>query len=470
MKNRTIKVLFEFNIFILISVVLLFSCTSKTSNNIAKKPKPNIIFILADDFGRELLSVYGGRSYDTPVLDRMSDKGLTFTDTYATPMCAPTRMMFLTGQYNFRNYDDWDEMNYDIKTIGHHMQEAGYVTGMTGKWHRGGWDLSPKGPEKAGFAEYSSFDYTIFHQNAFWGIDIWQNNELIRLEEGESSSEHFNNFVINFIKNNKDHPFFFYYAMNLVHRPFLPTPINEKIDEPSVQDKLSRNRGELEYFPENVSYLDELVGRIITVLKEKGLMENTILIFTSDNGTDNVNEASELYSEFKDSFYPESSTRRVKGGKYFPNELGVNVPFLVYAPGFIQESRIVSKPIDFTDMLPTFYDLAGESVDSLETDGLSLAPLIKDEEYEGREWIYSYGNYDHNSSKYKDPVNNADGFYHVISNGQWKYYSDGRLYKVVEDILEENEISIGYSIESDSIRSYLNDELDKLRSSEPKLW
>lgn len=441
---------------------LMVNCSSFSSETPLENNQPNIILILADDFGRELLSVYGGSSYSTPVLDQMSEQGLTFTDSYATPMCAPTRMMLLTGKYSFRNFDNWDEMNFNLNTVAHYMQNRGYKTAMAGKWHRGGWDLEPKGPKKAGFMNYSSYDYRKYHQNAFWGINIWEDGKLVELGKHESTSEHFNNYIINFVLQNKDNPFFIYYPMNLVHRPFLPVPTNEKINDSATLEKLSQNRGELDYFLENVEYLDILIGRILLTLNEQGLIDNTIVIFTGDNGTDNVAEASELRSVFKG--------KNVMGGKYFPTELGVNVPFLVYAPGFIHEAAVIRKPIDFTDILPTVYELAGGSTKKLDTDGLSFASLLYGDEFKGKEWIYSYGNFEQNSSKYKDPINNPDTFYHVISNGVWKYYSDGKLFKVIDDRLEENEIKIGFSEDSDNARILLMTELEKLRSSEPKLW
>lgn len=454
---------------LLCCALFVSSCTPEALDD-ANITKPNIIFILADDFGRELLTAYGGKSYETPVLDKMSEHGLTFINTYATPMCAPSRMMFLTGQYNFRNYSDWDEMNFGLKTVADYLQDIGYVTGMAGKWHRGGWDLNPKGPEKAGFMHYSSYDYKKFHSNAFWGIDIWQNDELIKLGKHDSSSEFFNDYAINFIRENKDHPFFFYYAMNLVHRPFLPTPENENFDNPAVQEVITKNQRSADYFTENVNYLDQLVERIIQTLEEEQLIDNTILIFTGDNGTDNVAEAENLYSEFEDSFTSESINQRVKGGKYFPTELGVNVPLLIYAPGFIEVSQTINHPIDFTDMLPTFYDLGGGSVNDLFTDGHSLAPLVVGGDYKPREWIYSYGNFENNSSKYKDPITNLDKFYHVISDGSWKFYSNGRLFHIQNDRSEENEIPEGYSEESDLARKQLSLKLEELRNSEPKLW
>lgn len=455
---------------LILNALLLTACSSNSYQKGKAGNQPNIIFILADDFGRELLTAYGGSSYSTPVLDRISDHGFTFSDTYATPMCAPSRMMFLTGQYNFRNYSDWDEMNFGLKTVADYMQDAGYTTGMAGKWHRGGWDLNPKGPEKAGFINYSSYDYKKFHSNAFWNIDIWQNDELIKLGKYDSASEYFNDYAINFIKKNSNRPFFFYYAMNLVHRPFLPTPDNKNFKDSSVQNIISENLKSVDYFTENVSYLDKLVGKLIKTLEKEELLENTIIIFTGDNGTDNVSEANTLYSDFRDSFYSEAVSEKIKGGKYFPTELGINVPLLIYAPGYIKEPQIITNPIDFTDMLPTFYELAGMPPEDLFTDGKSFASLITGESYKPREWIYSYGNYDHNSSKYKDPINYADEFYHVISDGQWKLYSDGRLFEVKSDRLEKNEISKGFSQESDLKREQLNKHLTNLRNSTPKLW
>src|SRR5690625_8017745 len=107
-------------------------------------------------------------------------------------------------------------------------------------------------------------------------------------------------------------------------------------------------------------------------------------------------------------------------------------------------------------MMTTFIELAGGSVEGVETDGLSFVPLLKGNEFAGREWIYSYGNFENNSSKYKDPIGNSDGFYHVISDGEWKFYSDGRLFNISKDRMEQNEISIGYSTENDYVRKKIN--------------
>src|SRR5690625_3234874 len=222
----------------------LSTCSSYNRQDYDSHIKPNIIFILADDFGRELLSSYGGSSYETPALDKMATNGLVFTDTYSTPMCAPSRMMFLTGRYNFRNYDNWDEMDFSVKTIADYMQEEGYVTGMTGKWHRGGWSLVPRGPRMAGFQMYSSFDYQVYHQNPFWGIDIWQAEGMITLGDNESSSEYVDHFAICSIKQNKDRSFIFGSSINFVQRPLLPTSIHRNIDDPNFQEKLSRNSSE----------------------------------------------------------------------------------------------------------------------------------------------------------------------------------------------------------------------------------
>ena len=431
--------------------------------------QPNIIFILADDFGRELLPAYGGTSYVTPVLDSMAESGLLFQTCYATPLCAPSRNMFLSGQYNFRNYTDWDEMDFSIRTIAHYMRDAGYVTGMAGKWHRGGWRQEPRGPAKAGFMEYCSYDYLEYNtarkkdENCYWGTTLWQDGGEIKLGKDQSTSEYFNQYVTDFIRRHKNKPFFFYYPMNLVHRPFVITPDQLSVSHAADTSNLSRSAGKAENFAAMVSYADKLVGRVIETLKEEDLLENSIIMFAGDNGTDNIREASDVVSGFRGGY--------VKGGKYFPTELGVNVPFIIYAPGYVTTGGRIASPVDFTDLLPTCYDLSGNAGGEMVTDGRSFASLIHGRgDYHPRTWVYSYGNFDNHSGKYKDPVRYSDGFYGVMSDGAWKYYSDNRLFNVREDILERHEIPDGYSAESDLIRKRLKDNLDSLRNTLPRLW
>jgi arylsulfatase A len=160
-----------------------------------------------------------------------------------------------------------------------------------------------------------------------------------------------------------------------------------------------------------IAYADRVVGRLLDTLYELGLEENTVVIFTADNGTDNVREASSLRSKFLG--------QQVQGGKYFPTELGVNVPLLVRWPGRISAGSVTDALVDFTDLFPTLVDLAEASPpDDYRLDGRSLKPCFLGEAATEKPIIYSWGNFEQNSKKYKAPAVYADELLHVVRN--WK--------------------------------------------------
>jgi arylsulfatase A len=428
---------------------------------------PNIILILADDLGRECLGCYGGNSYQTPNLDRMAAEGMRFETCYATPLCATTRDLLLSGQYNFRSYRDWDEMDFERSTFAHDLKKAGYVTAAVGKWHRGGWDRSPKGPRAAGFDRYCSFNYPEMFElqkegrggNCFWWTHLWQDDRPVEVKD-RGTSDYLNDYAAQFIRDHREKPFFLYYAMNLVHRPFVATP--DHIDTEDFEQRTAK-RGRVESFASMVSYLDTLVGRTLDVLKAEGLDDNTIVIFTSDNGTDNGAEASTLRSKFRD--------REVGGGKYYPTELGANIPFLVRWPGVTKGGTVAPALTDFSDLRPTFCQLAGlPRPDDLRLDGQSLVPVLRGESDTHRPWIYTYGNYDRSSKKYKRPHQYPKGFTHYLRDARWKYGSDGCLFDLAADPFEEKPISGELEGDAAKARKRLADALRKLRNSQPRRW
>ena len=429
--------------------------------------RPNIVFVLADDLGRECLPCYGGASYQTPHLDRLAAEGMRFETCYATPLCATTRDLLLSGQYNFRSYRDWDEMDFDRSTLAHDLQKAGYATAAVGKWHRGGWDRLPKGPRLAGFDRYCSFNYPeMFHLqkqgqggNCYWWTHLWQDDRRVEVKD-QGTSDYLNDYAARFIREHREKPFFLYYAMNLVHRPFVATP--DYADSEDFEQRTAK-KGRVENFAPMVAYLDTLVGRLLEVLKTECLEKNTIVIFTADNGTDNVGEASTLRSIFHG--------REVRGGKYYPTELGANVPFLVRWPGVVKPGTVTQALTDFADLRSTFCQLARRPLpNQLVLDGQSLVPVLTGKSRSHRPWIYTYGNHDRSSKKYKKPEQYPNGFTHYVRDGRWKYGSDGQLFDLAADPFEETPLTGELNAEAAEARKRLAGNLEALRRSQPRRW
>ncbi|MCP4855761.1 MAG: sulfatase-like hydrolase/transferase [Fuerstiella sp.] len=437
---------------------LSFSCSTAVHG--AGK-SPNIVFILADDLGRECLESYGGTSYRTPNLNRLAEQGTRFECCYATPMCSPTRVMLMTGRYSFHNYRQWGRMDLEQPTLASVLQHSGYHTAVSGKWHLGGWDQPPYGPTRTGFGRYATFDYEKVVReggqvgNQFWNTEIWKNGQNYRLNM-EYGPAWYRRQALDFIREHaaRNSPaFFLYYPLVHAHRPFVPTDHVAA----SAKERTTRN-GKLKYFPAMVSYIDEIVGTVLDTLETTGQLENTVIFFAADNGTDNVGEAKELRSQYRGT--------KVAGGKYLPTELGANVPLLVRGPG-VRQGRVVKLPVDFTDMLPTLCEIAETQCPSA-TDGESLWPMLQgapETGHDGR--AYTWGVFEHSSKKYKTPATYQNELIHVVRDGRWKLLSTGELFDLADDWQEQTPLPNGAERAS---RMRLRNHLDQLRSSASKLW
>lgn len=456
------------NSFKLYRLILVSICITSLSSGRA----PNILLIFADDFGRELLASFGSQSdYNTPHLDRMAHEGMQFNTCYATPMCVPSRVELLTGRYSFRNYTAWEKIDRSEPTFPQLLKAAGYKTAMAGKWHpHGQWEQDPKPPVHAGFDEYCSYDSVAMgiqakagEGNRFWGGTIIRNGTEERLRG--YGPDVYSDFLVDFIERNQERPFLAYYAMTTMHRPFQPTADHPDAPEAGqvAPSEWMGSRGETENFRPMVHYADKMIGKLIHTIDDLGLSENTLIIFTADNGTDNHAEAKTIRSRFLDQW--------VSGGKYFPTELGVNVPFLVQWPGKIKPGSQSDALIDLTDLFPTFCAIAGVSEPkNLSLDGRSLLPLFQGKISQHKAFTYTWGNYENNSSKYKHPSNNADKLLDAIRGDRYKLYSDGRLFDIIKDPLEQHVIEAGFSTQSDQAREELRNSLDRLRQTQPRLW
>ena len=294
---------------------------------------------MADDLGYESIGAYGGISYKTPVLDGMAREGIRFNHCYSTPLCTPSRVKIMTGRYGFRNYSGFGKLDVGEVTFGNVPQEAGYVTTVAGKWQlRDGDQFSENDvtqPYKCGFDEYCLWKLTSRGGSRYSNPTYYRNGVFYPNQQGQYGPDVYTDFILDFMERNKDRPFFVYFPMCLTHFPFESTP-----------DSHGSGRGR-EYFGDMVEYMDKLIGRIVWKLDELGIRENTILMFTADNGSH-----TRISSEMND-----GST--IDGGKEYPEDRGTRVPLIVQWKGVSDRGLVADDLIDFTDFFPTLAQAAG---------------------------------------------------------------------------------------------------------------
>jgi arylsulfatase A-like enzyme len=368
---------------------------------------------MADDLGFETLSVNGGESYNTPTLDKLAKQGTRFTNVYSTPLCTPSRVQIMTGKYNFRNYKEFGLLDPSEKTFANYLQEAGYRTAIAGKWQLGG---NEETPFNFGFDEYLLWQ---LFKGDFWyrykNPRLYQNGKKIPEDstKGKYGPDLFTDFINDFIKKESEKPFFIYYPMVLTHDPFQPVPGQKDFNQ---FDHLSVN--DTSYFKKNVEYMDQMVGKIISSLEENNLLDNTILLFTGDNGTDK-----KVSSKFLGEW--------VQGDKGYTTKYGMQVPLIVYGQNPLWRGVINEDLIDFTDFLPTLLGLAGIPSEKLKgLDGRSFIsnPNSKIGAATPREWIYSF--YEPKWSTFPNKEH--------VQDKRYKLYKSGEFYDYLNDPLEKN--------------------------------
>ncbi|MBP0902985.1 sulfatase-like hydrolase/transferase [Mariniflexile gromovii] len=346
-------------IFIFVASMFSFKTTSQVKNQ-----QPNFIFIMVDDLGKEWISSYGASEIETPNIDQIAATGIKFNNAYSMPQCTPSRVALITGQYPYSNgwvshFDvpRWGlGVNFDADknpSFAKVLQQSGYKTGIAGKWQINDFRIEPKAMEKAGFDAFCMWTgYESGNkpsENRYWDPYIYT-KEGSKTYKGQFGPDIFSDFIIDFINNNKDNPFCVYYPMVLTHTPFVHTP-----HEPHVKTNYEKHQA-------MVRYTDFIIGKIVKSLEDSGLMDNTYLIFTTDNGTAPyiVGKRNGVY---------------MRGGKAFLTENGINAPFIVSTPS---KNHFESDAlIDFTDVYPTLLELAGIKKDSnVAIDGHSFADVL----------------------------------------------------------------------------------------------
>lgn len=455
--------------------------------------KPNIIYILMDDLGYGDLGCYGQEKIETPHIDNLSQNGMRFAQHYSgSPVSAPSRCVLLTGLHSghsqIRANDELEfrgavarhdsmfvnpnlEGQYPLKegtmTIGHMLQNAGYTTGCFGKWGLG-YPGSTGEPNKQGFDEF--FGYNCQRQaHTYYPAFLWKNNQrvflnnmvqdphLTRLDKGVSSlvKKNYDKFtqkdyandlifdeLLNFVDNNKEKPFFLMWTTPLPHvslqapRRWVDYYIKKFGDEKPYL-------GEKGYLPcrypratyaAMISYFDEQVGILIDVLKKKGLYDNTLIIYTSDNGpTFNGGTDSPWFNSggiFKSEY---------GWGKCFLHEGGIRVPAIFSWPGHIVNGTESAHISGFQDVMPTLAEIL--NLDCPPTDGISFLPTLLGNSKDQKEHAYLYW-------EYPDPkIGNR-----AVRMGKWKgIITDIRkgnqkmqLFNLETDLREEHDISSEY--------------------------
>ena len=390
------------------------------SNCLARdtRQKPNIIFIMADDLGREAIGAYGCDEYSTPNIDRMAEEGARFNYCYATPLCTPTRVQLMTGKYNFRNYIGFGLLDPSERTFGNLLKAAGYTTCIAGKWQllgnerqrqlaggrTGSW------PEGAGFDEYCLWQVGQ-RGSRYKDPMVTMTGRKTSVFHGRYGPDVFVEFIEKFIENHENEPFFIYYPMVLTHDPFIPTPAGSAFAAP-----LKDMRSDTAYFASMVHYADSLIGRIMRKLDEKGLRDNTLIIFTGDNGTHR-------------SVITQFNGLPFRGDKGRPTDAGTHVPLVMRWPGHVKAGTVSDVLVDFTDFLPTFMDVAGASIpEGFITDGMSFYPFLEGKAFAGRDWIFCH----------YDPHWGGRKKARYVQNRRWKLYGDGRIFNIETDPPEKN--------------------------------
>lgn len=345
-----------------------------------KKSKPNIILVLVDDLGKEWISCYGAQDVKTPNIDKLADKGIRFENAYSMPQCTPTRTTILTGQYPYQHgwINHWDVprwgggVQFDhtkYPVISKTMKSAGYKTAIAGKWQINDFRVQPNILKEMGFDDYcmwTGYESGIkASAERYWNPYIHTKSGS-KTYKGEYGPDIFFSFVSNFIKSNKNSPFFVYYPMVLTHGPYITTPNNT--DE---------NRNKKSKFKSMVEYTDKIVGKLVDELKKNNVYDNTLLIFTTDNGTGGV----KAYR----------NGRLIRGAKARTVEAGTSMPYIVSWPEKIKKGRVSYELTDFTDFLPTFAEIGGTKIPK-SVNGKSIAKYLQSKSKKTpKKWILSMG-------------------------------------------------------------------------------
>ncbi len=391
--------------------VLLASCKGKTAQPQLEQTseKPNIIYILADDLGYGDVGYLGQQKFKTPNIDKLASEGIVFTQHYSgATVCAPSRSALLTGMHTGHtvvrgNKEVQPEGQYpipdDTYTLAEMLQENGYKTGVYGKWGLG-FPGSEGDANMQGFDEFYGYNCQRIAHN-YYPYHLWHNQTKVDLKGNEGTGQEvyapalIHEQALGFIEANKEKPFFMFYATPLPHAELLVPEnyldiykgkLEPELNHKGVDDGPTYKNGGYgsqpyahAAFAAMIHILDEQVGELMAKLEELGIADNTIVVFTSDNGPHREGGADPNYFD---------SNGIYKGFKRDLYEGGIHVPMIAKWPAKIQAGASTDHISAFWDVMPTFAELVGHELDA-SIDGISFLPtLVGDENQKGHEYLY----------------------------------------------------------------------------------
>jgi len=515
MRNNAYRICFAI---ILLGIMCLGACKTTSSKQTKERENPNVIYILADDLGYGELGCYGQELIETPHIDQLAKNGILFTQHYSgAPVCAPSRCMLMTGKHpghaQIRGNDEWKERgdvwNYraqaadstlegqrplaaDTKTLARMMKKAGYTTGVVGKWGLGA-PHTHSTPIKMGFDFFVGYNCQR-QAHTYYPLHLYKNearlyldNDTVapgtKLEIGADPYDlnSYKNYNLNtysgdvmfdeltgFINDNNPketgHPFFMYWATPIPHAP-LQAPqkwVDYYVDKFGNEEPYTGKKG---YFPHRyphaayaamVSYMDEQVGLMVKQLKELEIYDNTLIIFTSDNGP--------TYNGGTDSPWFNSGgpfNSEYGRGKGFTHEGGLRVPMVASWPGHIQPGSQSNHISAFWDVMPTLCEIAGIDAPD-DTDGISFMNALTGKEQKAHDYLYwEYPEY---------------GGQQAVRMGKWKGIRKNikkgnmqlELFNLDEDIQEQEDLSSQFpevvkEMESIMVKEHQPAELDRFK-------
>ncbi len=395
---------------------ILLALAGCSSPSLPVEQKPNILLILADDVGTEVLGAYGGTSYATPRLDRLAAGGMKFEHAYSMPVCYPSRVTLLTGRYFFRFPDGpWGSFPSEAEgaTLAQALRRAGYATAVAGKWQLTMLRDNPGHPQRLGFDESALFGW---HEGPrYYQPMIYQNGQVRDDVRDRYGPDVYTEFLIQFFEKNRERPFFAFYSMALCH------DVTNDLEEPVPHGPWDR----YDSYQEMVEAMDERVGRLVDALEVLGLLDNTLILYTTDNGTPPTYIAAARGGKLiREPFVSRIGGKEVVGGKGQLTDAGTNVPLIANWSGVVDPGQEVEDLVDFSDFLPTLAEIGGGLPPGADRiDGVSFAGRLLEGTPSPRAWAFS----------------EHEGRYWLRTRS-WKLSDDGRLFDMLLDPTEATPI------------------------------